>query len=144
MGHVEVLAKIAPDAPLLTADPTRLKQILINLLSNAIKFTEPSGSVTVAVHHGDNGDVVFEVADTGIGMSAEEIEVALQPFGQVEAEDTRRFQGTGLGLPLSQRLVELHGGKLIVQSQKGCGTIVTVSLPASEMSSEAAPASDVV
>jgi PAS domain S-box-containing protein len=129
-SSINLSAVIAKDLPALSADPMRLKQILINLLSNAIKFTEPGGSVTVAARCGEVGEVLLEVSDTGIGMSAEEIDVALQPFGQVECDNTRRYQGTGLGLPLSRHLVELHGGRLTVQSQKGCGTTVTVSLPA--------------
>ena len=129
-ASVNLSATIETDLPALVADATRLKQILLNLLSNAIKFTEPGGSIIVAVSRGSDGGVVFEVRDTGIGMSAAEVEVALQPFGQVEATHTRRRQGTGLGLPLAQRLAELHGGSLHVQSKKGHGTTVAVKLPA--------------
>ncbi|HVH78488.1 MAG TPA: ATP-binding protein, partial [Stellaceae bacterium] len=127
---IQLSATIANDLSTLSADPTRLRQILINLLSNAIKFTEQGGSVVVAARRDEEGGVVFEVRDTGIGMTAHEIEVALQPFGQVEADHTRRYQGTGLGLPLSRRLVELHGGTLTVQSEKGRGTTVIVNLRA--------------
>jgi PAS domain S-box-containing protein len=134
-AEVQLSATIAEDIPTLTADPIRLKQVIVNLLSNAIKFTEPGGSVTVTTRGGDAGQVVFEVRDTGIGMSAAEIAVALQPFGQVDADDTRRYQGTGLGLPLSVRLVELHGGRLTLESTKGQGTRVVVSMPAHQTSS---------
>jgi PAS domain S-box-containing protein len=141
-AQVQLSVDVGRTVTAIVADPTRLKQILINLLSNAIKFTEPGGSVTIATRRGDHGEAVFEVRDTGIGMSAAEIDVALQPFGQVETEDTRRYQGTGLGLPLARRLVELHGGSLAVQSEKGRGTIVTVSLPASRLKTGIEQAAD--
>jgi PAS domain S-box-containing protein len=117
------------DLPRLIADPTRLKQILLNLLSNAIKFTQPGGSVTVSVAETGAGGVAFAVRDTGPGMTPAEIIVALEPFGQVEADHTRRYEGTGLGLPLAARLTELHGGTLDLESEKGVGTSVTVTLP---------------
>src|SRR4029077_10680408 len=108
--------------PLLTADPTRLKQILLNLMSNAIKFTEPGGSVAVVLRRTAIGDIAFEVRDTGPGMTPDEINIALEPFGQVDAGHTRRYEGTGLGLPLARRLAELHGGSLQISSEKGRGT----------------------
>ncbi len=115
--------------PLLRADPTRLKQILLNLLSNAIKFTGPGGKIVVELSRNTDGGVCFAVRDTGPGMTAQEIKTALEPFGQVDAGHARRFEGTGLGLPLAQRLAELHGGALAVESIKGHGTTVTVTLP---------------
>ena len=117
--------------PLLMADSTRLKQILLNLVSNAIKFTRPGGSIVVAVRQIGDGGVAFEVRDSGVGMTAAEIEIALEAFGQVDAGVGRRQEGTGLGLPLARRLAELHGGSLHIASEKGRGTTVTVSLPAS-------------
>ena len=128
-GGLALTVKASRRLPPLTADPTRLKQILLNLLSNAIKFTQPGGSVTVAVGTGAEGGVSFEVRDTGPGMTPAEIVVALEPFGQVEADHTRRYEGTGLGLPLAARLAELHGGTLHVASERGRGTAVTVALP---------------
>jgi signal transduction histidine kinase len=125
---------------LLICDSTRLKQILLNLISNALKFTERDGSVVVAVHRGPDGSIVFEVRDTGGGMTAEEVDIALQPFGQVESGHTRRHEGTGLGLPLAQKLAELHGGSLCIQSEKGRGTTVIVTLPASRVVGGDAPA----
>ena len=122
-----------PGLPFVKADPTRLKQILLNLLSNAIKFTEAGGSVVVAVRGGADGGILFEVRDTGPGMTPQEIQTALEPFGQVDAGQARRHEGTGLGLPLAVRLAELHGGSLSVESVKGWGTTVTVTLPASRI-----------
>jgi PAS domain S-box-containing protein len=119
--------------PPLVADPTRLKQILLNLMSNAIKFTEPGGAMVVAARRAADGGVALEVRDTGIGMTLDEIEIALEPFGQVDARIVRGHSGTGLGLPLARRLTELHGGSLHVESEKGCGTTVTVNLPPSRV-----------
>jgi signal transduction histidine kinase len=118
------------ELPVLAADATRLKQILLNLISNAIKFTGPGGSVVVTVRRTSDGDVAFEVKDTGVGMTAAEIEIALQSFGQVDAGLGRRHEGTGLGLPLARWLAELHGGSLHINSEKDRGTTVTVTLPA--------------
>jgi PAS domain S-box-containing protein len=130
-GGLQLSTDIEDQLPLLVADPTRLKQILLNLISNAVKFTEPGGAVTVAGRHDGEGGIVLEVRDTGPGMMPEEIEIALEPFGQVDASHTRRHEGTGLGLPLARRLAELHGGSLRISSQKGMGTTVSVTIPAS-------------
>jgi signal transduction histidine kinase len=122
--------------PVLVADATRLKQILLNLISNAVKFTGPGGSVAVTVHRTGDGGVAFEVKDTGVGMNAAEIEIALESFGQVDAGLGRRHEGTGLGLPLARRLAELHGGALHIDSEKDRGTTVTVTLPAARASDQ--------
>jgi signal transduction histidine kinase len=118
------------DAPPLFADPLAVKQILLNLLTNAIKFTPPGGRVMLSAGRGNGRSVVVAVADTGIGMSPDEIARALQPFGQVENEYNRRQAGTGLGLPLARSLTQLHGGTLSIASSRGAGTTVTVVLPA--------------
>ncbi|HWB51081.1 MAG TPA: ATP-binding protein [Stellaceae bacterium] len=128
-GALTLTVEAEPGLPQVRADSTRLKQILLNLLSNAIKFTEPGGTVVVAVSGTRDGGTTFAVRDTGPGMTPGEIATALEPFGQVDAGHTRRHEGTGLGLPLAQRLAELHGGKLTVSSVKRCGTTVTVTLP---------------
>ena len=117
----------------LVVDSTRVKQILLNLISNAIKFTEPCGSVVVGVRRTNIGGVEFEVSDTGPGMTPDEIATALEPFGQVDGGIARQHDGTGLGLPLARRLAELHGGSLNIASEKGRGTTVTVTLPASRV-----------
>ena len=132
--------EIEDHLPLLVADPTRLKQILLNLISNAIKFTKPGGSVLVAGRHAADRGIAFEVRDTGSGMTPDEIEIALEPFGQVDAGLAREQEGTGLGLPLARRLAELHGGSLQIDSEKGLGTTVTVMLPASRVMADTAVA----
>ena len=119
----------APNLPPIWADRLRLKQILLNLMSNAIKFTPGGGTVTVAALPTADGGLTIKVADTGIGMRAEEIPRALEPFQQVEQKLSRRFEGSGLGLPLAKQLVELHGGRLTITSELGKGTTVYVSLP---------------
>src|SRR5207244_3838081 len=97
--------------PEIVADPARLKQILVALLSNAAKFTARGGSVALSARRTDEGGVAFVVSDDGCGMTASEIAVALEPFGQVDGGLERRYDGTGLGLPLARRLIELHGGR---------------------------------
>jgi signal transduction histidine kinase len=110
-------------------DATKLKQILLNLLSNAIKFTPRGGTVSVGVTRQTPSVTEFVVADTGIGMRREDIPVALEPFRQVDSTLARKFEGTGLGLPLARALAELHGGSLSVESEPGKGTTVTVAIP---------------
>jgi signal transduction histidine kinase len=117
----------------LRVDPRLLKQILFNLLSNAIKFTPPGGEVTVAAEADPAGGCILSVSDTGIGIARQNIAKALAPFGQVDSHLARKFEGTGLGLPLSQRLTELHGGRLEITSQLGQGTTVRIYLPASRI-----------
>jgi len=137
---LRLLAEIEDHLPPLVADPTRLKQILLNLISNAIKFTKPGGSVLVSGRHATDVGVVFEVRDTGLGMTPDEIDIALEPFGQVDASLAREHEGTGLGLPLARRLTELHDGSLHIESEKGCGTTVAVTLPPSRVLTEMAAA----
>jgi signal transduction histidine kinase len=137
-GGLRLLLQIEDRMPRVIADATRLSQIVVNLLSNAVKFTEPGGSVSLAIRCAETGGVVLEVRDTGPGMTAAEIEVALQPFGQVDNGLARRHNGTGLGLPLARELAELHGGSLHVDSEKGHGTTVTVALPAARVVADTA------
>ena len=120
---------VARGLPALRADERKLKQIFVNLMSNAIKFTDTGGRVTFRAWNGDDG-MVFQVVDTGIGIAAENIPIALAPFRQIEHGLVRKFHGTGLGLPLAKSLVEMHGGSLDLQSQVGVGTTVTVRFPA--------------
>lgn len=121
----------------LHADAVRLRQIMLNLLSNAIKFTQPGGKVTVRCDRNQQGDIQMIVSDNGPGIPSEQIHKALAAFGQVDNPYTKApMEGTGLGLPLSKRLVELHGGDMRIQSTPGGGTTVTVTLPASRIASE--------
>jgi signal transduction histidine kinase/HAMP domain-containing protein len=117
------------DQPLiLNGDPAKLRQIFLNLLSNAIKFTAKGGAVSLAAAASDDG-IAVTVADTGIGMDPEDVEIAFQPFGQVDNRLERRYEGTGLGLPLTKALVDLHKGTIVIDSARGHGTRVTVTFP---------------
>jgi signal transduction histidine kinase len=117
------------DQPLpLNGDPAKLRQIFLNLLSNAIKFTEKGGTVSLAVA-GTGTSIAVTVADTGIGMDPEDVEIAFQPFGQVDNRLERRYEGTGLGLPLTKALVDLHEACIVIDSARGQGTRVTVTFP---------------
>jgi signal transduction histidine kinase len=118
-----------PEAPIvLNADKRAVKQVLINLLSNAVKFTPESGIVTLSCQAWNDG-VQFTVADTGIGIDEKEMHVALAPFGQIDSQFNRKYEGTGLGLPIVKGIVELHGGTLDIKSEPGNGTTVIVRFP---------------
>jgi signal transduction histidine kinase len=117
--------------PPLLIDRLRVKQVLLNLLSNAIKFTEEDGVVSVGVSHEESKGVVICVRDTGIGMAPELISLAFEPFRQIDSTLSRKFDGTGLGLPLVKTLVELHGGQVTIKSALGRGTSVFVHFPES-------------
>ncbi len=126
---VSCSSQIDPDVDTVHADPAKLRQVLVNLLSNAIKFTDPPGAVSLTVRREIDGGFAVHVADTGIGIAADQIALALEPFGQVEHGLARRHAGLGLGLPLAQRLVELHGGTIEIASEPGLGTMVTARFP---------------
>jgi len=114
---------------MLTADRRRAKQMVINLLSNAIKFTHTGGLVEVAGQRMADGAIAITVADTGIGMSEDQVAVALEPFGRVEGAGIKDPTGTGLGLPIVKNLIEAHGGRLQIRSQLKRGTIVRLVFP---------------
>ncbi|MEL7297006.1 MAG: ATP-binding protein [Pseudomonadota bacterium] len=119
------------DAPrFVEADPVRIRQIVSNLVSNAIKFTE-EGDVTLRVQAPVGSASIWQiaVADTGIGIAADQLESVFGAFSQVDDGSTRRYEGTGLGLAISRELARLYGGDIIVASTKGRGTVFTVSLP---------------
>jgi len=128
-GGVQVVASLPADLPKLWADETKVKQIVLNLLSNAVKFTERGGKVTINAAALADGGLTLTLTDTGIGMRPEDIPKAMTPFGQLESTFERRFEGTGLGLPLVQRLVELHGAELKIDSQLGEGTRAQIRFP---------------
>ena len=126
---VRIAVDLPRDLPTVYADELRLKQVILNLLSNAIKFSHEGHAVWISVAQTQGGEVRIIVRDSGIGMDPDDIPVALQPFRQVESELSRRYEGTGLGLPLAKTLVELHGGTLALASAPRAGTTVTVLLP---------------
>jgi PAS domain S-box-containing protein len=119
--------------PMLYADKVKVKQALLNLLSNAVKFTPPGGRITVNARVAADGAVEFIVSDTGIGMSEDEIPLALSRFGQVEGSMARSYTGTGLGLSIVTSLIKLHGGSCSIRSKKGAGTTVVLSFPPDRM-----------
>ena len=128
-ARVSLRLEIDSSLQAVRGDATKLRQIFNNLASNAIKFTKPGGSVTLEANRTNDGGTIVVVRDSGVGMSNDEIEVSLTPFGQVDGTRTRWREGTGLGLPIAKALVELHGGKLEIQSTKDVGTAVAVFLP---------------
>ena len=128
---VTLAHRLEPGLPAVKGDPDKLRQAFSNLIGNAIKFTPHGGSASVEASRDVSGGAVVRILDTGVGMSPEEIEVALTPFGQVDAGRARWRDGAGLGLPIARALVQLHGGRLEIRSVRKAGTQVTVALPAS-------------
>lgn len=136
-GGLHLRCSIAPELPPLIADGRRLQQVLLNLLSNAIKFTPARGMVTISVTWHAAFGAIVEIADTGIGIPADKISVILEPFGQVENAMSRRYQGSGLGLPIAKKFIEVHGGKMHIETRVGEGTKISFDLPASLFVSDA-------
>ncbi len=128
-GNIRLTSNIDDALPALHADKRRLMQILLNLLSNAIKFTPRGGTVELTASLDKEKSLVFRVTDTGIGMDEKELLKAMSKFGQVRPGVSRTQEGTGLGLPLTRGLIELHGGRLEIDSEKARGTTVTVRFP---------------
>jgi signal transduction histidine kinase len=124
-----IVERLQPDLPDASADEVRLKQALLNLLSNAVKFTPAGGHIKVSAQQTEDGALEIAVADDGIGMRPEEVPVALEPFRQLDSRLSRPYEGTGLGLPLAKRLIELHGGSLAISTVLERGTRVTLRLP---------------
>jgi len=129
---------IEPGIDTIVTDAVKLRQILLNLLSNAIKFTGEGGQVMLHIGRVADG-IEFSIRDTGIGMDEAGIRIAMSPFGQIESPFSRMHEGTGLGLPLTQRLVSLIGGRMHISSEKGVGTLVKVTLPVEERPAPAQP-----
>ena len=115
--------------PQLNLDARRIKQILINLLSNANKFTPERGRIMLVARTNKDGGATICVVDSGIGMTAEEMAVALSAFGQVQSHLSRTQEGTGLGLPIALGLARQHGGDLYLESEPGAGTTAVLTLP---------------
>jgi signal transduction histidine kinase len=116
--------------PPLWADERALKQILLNLLSNAVKFTPEGGRVTVRAMIDDGRRMRLAVSDTGIGIAQKDMPRVLEAFGQIDSAMNRKHAGTGLGLPLTRSLIELHGGEFAIESEVGKGTTVSARFPA--------------
>ena len=121
--------EIQPELKKLVADPQKLRQMVVNLLSNAVKFTPEGGHITVEAHHGEDGGHVIAVRDTGPGIPAEQMDTILAPFKQGDDSLARSHEGLGLGLPLTKRLVEAHGGALHIASTPGEGTRIALAFP---------------
>ena len=126
---IELVAELMEEEVDIWADERAMKQIFLNLFSNAIKFSRPGGKIYLRVFPDQSSLTVLEIEDHGIGMSEEEQERALQPFGQAKPATTRNYGGTGLGLPITKGLVEAHGGTLTLVSRAGEGTTVRIVMP---------------
>ena len=133
---VALKRELPDDCPDLFAEKKRLRQIALNLLSNAIKFSEEGGTVRVQAGKTKDGEFMMAIADQGIGMSGDDVKKALEPFGQVDSKLARKFEGTGLGLPLTKRLMAEHGGRMEIASEKGVGTTVSVFFPAERVAAK--------
>jgi signal transduction histidine kinase len=128
-GEIALHLELAPSADLsIGGDQRKLKQILFNLLSNAVKFTPAGGTVEVSAVR-DGHYIEITVADTGMGIKADDIPKLFQSFTQLESVYTKKFEGTGLGLALTRQLVELHGGRIWVKSEFGAGSRFIFTIP---------------
>ncbi|MBV8376107.1 MAG: CHASE3 domain-containing protein [Verrucomicrobia bacterium] len=127
--RIQIEIAVAPDLAQVTLDQQKLKQVLYNLLSNAIKFTDEGGKVQIRAAMHEAHRVRLEVKDTGIGINPEDVERLFQDFEQLDSGPTRRYQGTGLGLVLTRKIVEFQGGAIHVESEVGKGSSFTVELP---------------
>jgi signal transduction histidine kinase len=133
-GHVEITQRLSPDLPALRADGRLVLQVFVNLLSNAVKFTPPGGHVTIAADADRHAGLWITVADTGIGIPAEDRARVFEPFFQAAAPPGRVREGTGLGLSICRNIVELHGGSISIASE--AGTSVRVHFPATRLISK--------
>jgi signal transduction histidine kinase len=132
-GKIELVDASPPALPALQADERKFKQALLNLLTNAVKFTPEGGSVTVEAEIAADGDLLLRVVDTGIGMTQEQLRKAMRPFEQIDSAFNRKYEGTGLGLPIIDALMRLHGGAVEIESEPGRGTRATLRFPKSRV-----------
>jgi two-component system cell cycle sensor histidine kinase PleC len=128
--------RLEKNLPAITGDTKRLRQLFANLLSNASKFTADKGRILVMAKAVKDGGVTVAIADTGVGMTHEQIVLALKPFAQVQGHLARTQEGAGLGLPLAMGIVKLHGGTLYLDSQPGAGTTAVVTMPKAQAASQ--------
>jgi two-component system cell cycle sensor histidine kinase PleC len=139
-AKVKLVSQMPEEHIVMSGDPKRMKQVILNILSNSVKFTPENGEVTIAVEEEKaEGVVKVIISDTGIGISQKDISKALSPFGQIDSSISRRYEGTGLGLPLTKKLTELMAGTFDIKSEEGLGTTITltfsvVQAPSSEPS----------
>jgi|GEM_PF-1647577 signal transduction histidine kinase len=129
-ASITITQDLPDHLPVLRGDERACKQMLANLLTNAVKFTEAGGRVSVSAEIASDGDLTVAVADTGIGMAPTDLPRAFEPFRQIDSPMTRRHEGSGLGLPLVKALIEAHGGRLVVDSEPGRGTVASLVFPA--------------
>jgi signal transduction histidine kinase len=126
--QIALSAEISADIAMITADKTKIKQVILNLLANALKFTPNGGRVGIRAS-GSSAGVQVDVWDTGIGIPAEDCGKLFRPFLQLDTSTTRKYEGTGLGLYLSRQLVDLHGGSIRVESTPGAGSRFSFTIP---------------
>jgi len=148
--RIKLVAEIDGIPEMISADERKLKQIMYNLLSNAVKFTPDGGEVHLSAGHAEKDDqesldnlVRISVMDNGLGIARENLEKIFEPFVQVDSSFNRKYEGTGLGLPLARKLVELHGGRIWVESEgEGKGSTFVVLIPVSQEEQTAEKAGD--
>ena len=128
-AQLRLTAEIPNHAPDLYGDARMVRQMLLNVCSNAIKFTPPRGRISVSMRRTDDQGLAISVEDTGIGIAANDLDTVLAPFGQIESAYSRKHRGTGLGLPLTKAMIELHGGSLELKSAPSVGSTVTLVFP---------------
>ena len=128
-GKIRMTFSIDPKLPPVRGEDRAMKQIITNIMSNAVKFTPEGGTVYVSANLEPDGSMRIAIKDTGIGIAQDDISKAMAPFGQIESALSRKYQGTGLGLPLTKALVELHGGRFALESAVGVGTTVSIFIP---------------
>ena len=133
-ANIRLIEDFPEEHVVIKADAKRLKQVFLNLLSNSVKFTPSDGSVTLSIKKDAFKKLVYiSVTDTGIGMSEEDIPKAISSFGQIDSKLSRKYEGTGLGLPLTKKLVELMNGTFDIKSTVGKGTTITIIFQYSEV-----------
>lgn len=136
-AKVKLEKVLPPNKAVMIADPKRMKQVIINLLSNSIKFTPENGCVKLVVEYDlEEEVVVIEIIDNGIGIAQQDLYKVMSIFGQVDSRHARKYEGTGLGLPLSKKLVELMNGVFKIKSEPNLGTIVTLTFPYTDVLEE--------